>query len=41
VIVNGESTEMDHLADAVVQGRIGDVVPTILSARDDQSRLNR
>jgi NAD-dependent deacetylase len=41
VIVNGESTEMDHLADAVVKGRIGDVVPTILSARDDQSRLNR
>lgn len=37
VIVNGEPTEMDHLADAVVRGRIGDVVPAILAPGDDKS----
>jgi len=30
VIVNGEPTEMDDLADAVLQGRIGDLLPRLL-----------
>ena len=32
VIVNGEATEMDHLARVVVHGLIGDVLPTIVGA---------
>lgn len=33
VIVNGSPTEMDHLADAVLQDSISDVLPRILEAR--------
>jgi NAD-dependent deacetylase len=32
VIVNGEPTEMDHLADAVLRGSIGDLLPTLVRA---------
>jgi NAD-dependent deacetylase len=32
VIVNGEPTEMDHLADAVLRGPIGDLLPALLAA---------
>jgi len=32
VIVNGEPTELDALADAVVRGRIGEVLPAIVKA---------
>jgi NAD-dependent deacetylase len=32
VIVNGEPTAMDHLADAVVQGQIGEVLPRLVNA---------
>jgi NAD-dependent deacetylase len=31
VIVNGEATEMDGLADAVVRGRIGEVLPALVT----------
>jgi NAD-dependent SIR2 family protein deacetylase len=30
VIVNGEPTELDELADAVVRGRIGEVLPALV-----------
>ena len=30
VIVNGDPTEMDELADAVVRGRIGEVLPSLI-----------
>jgi len=32
VIVNAEPTEMDHLADAVVRGQIGDLLPRLIDA---------
>ncbi len=32
VIVNGEPTEMDHLADAVLRGPIGDLLPALVTA---------
>jgi NAD-dependent deacetylase len=32
VIVNGEPTEMDHLADAVLRGSIGDLLPALVRA---------
>ena len=32
VIVNGERTEMDHLADAVLRGPIGDLLPALVTA---------
>ena len=32
VIVNGEPTEMDELADAVVRGRIGEVLPPLVAS---------
>jgi NAD-dependent deacetylase len=32
VIVNGEPTEMDHLADAVLRGPIGDLLPALVAA---------
>lgn len=32
VIVNGEPTEMDHLADAVLRGPIGELLPALLTA---------
>ena len=32
VIVNGEATEMDELADVVVRGKIGEVLPRIVGA---------
>ncbi len=32
VIVNGEATEMDELADALIRGSIGEVLPSICSA---------
>lgn len=41
VIVNGEPTEMDDVADAVVRGRLGEVLPTILGLDDGESRPNR
>jgi NAD-dependent deacetylase len=34
VIVNGEPTEMDELADAVVRGRIGEVLPLLVGVAD-------
>ena len=34
IILNGEATEMDGLADLVLRGRIGEVLPRIVSARD-------
>jgi NAD-dependent deacetylase len=30
VIVNAEPTEMDHLADAVLRGQIGEILPAIV-----------
>jgi len=30
IIVNGEPTEMDNLADVVVRGRLGDVLPKVI-----------
>jgi NAD-dependent deacetylase len=33
VIVNGEPTEMDHLADAVLRGPIGDLLPALITAQ--------
>ncbi len=33
VIVNGEPTEYDHIADVVVRGQISEVLPAIVSAR--------
>jgi NAD-dependent deacetylase len=33
VIVNGQATEMDHLADAVLHGAIGAILPRLVSAR--------
>jgi NAD-dependent deacetylase len=33
VIVNGERTEMDHLADAVLRGPIGELLPALVTAR--------
>ena len=35
VVVNGSSTEMDHLADVVVRGSISEVLPAVLSLADD------
>jgi NAD-dependent deacetylase len=35
VIVNGEPTEMDELADAVLQGNIGELLPRLLRAPTD------
>jgi NAD-dependent deacetylase len=32
VIVNGDPTEMDELADAVVRGRIGEVLPSLVGS---------
>lgn len=32
VVVNGEPTEMDHLADAVLRGPIGDLLPALVAA---------
>jgi NAD-dependent deacetylase len=32
VIVNGEPTEMDHLADAVLRGPIGEILPALVTA---------
>lgn len=32
VIVNGEPTDMDHLADAVLRGPIGDLLPALVAA---------
>lgn len=32
VIVNAEPTAMDHLADAVIQGRIGEVLPGLVAS---------
>jgi NAD-dependent deacetylase len=34
VIVNGEATAMDELADVVLRGRIGELLPSLLSAAD-------
>ena len=33
VIVNGSATEMDDLADALLRGRLGDLLPRLLGAR--------
>ena len=33
VILNGEATDMDHLADAVLRGEIGKVLPRMIPAR--------
>ena len=35
MIVNGQLTELDHLADAVLLGSIGDVLPSLVSAAID------
>mgnify|MGYP003317154250 CR=1 FL=1 len=35
VVVNGSSTEMDHLADVVVRGSISEVLPTVLGLSDE------
>ena len=32
VIVNGDPTAMDHLADVVLRGRIGEILPPLLAA---------
>lgn len=37
VIVNLQPTEMDHLADGVVQAKLGDVLPAILASDRDKS----
>ena len=34
VIVNGQPTEMDDLADAVLQGSISEILPRLVAARD-------
>jgi NAD-dependent deacetylase len=32
VILNAEATDMDHLADAVLRGSVGDVLPRLVGA---------
>lgn len=34
VIVNGEATAMDEIADVVLRGRIGEILPSLLAAAD-------
>ena len=34
VIVNGDATEMDNRADAILRGRIGEILPRIVAGRD-------
>jgi len=36
VIVNGGPTDMDRIADVVLQGPIGDILPAILDTRPDR-----
>ena len=38
IVVNGSPTEMDHLADVVVQGSISEVLPTILGLPGEAGR---
>ncbi len=38
VIVNAEPTPFDDMADAVLRGKIGDVLPVVCRSREDQAR---
>ena len=33
VILNAQPTEMDHLADAVIRGSIGEILPRLVESR--------
>ena len=41
VIVNGEPTAMDHLADHLLHGQIGELLPVLVDALRDTVRMRR